>query len=84
MVDARRPGSVIGLVVPVPEWLQAETRAHQALRNVKVIRDERLSHRARLRLGAARPFARPCRSGRVGKRELPTGRNMLERAPERD
>jgi hypothetical protein len=32
-----------------PEWLQAKARTHKAPRNDKVIRDERLSHAARLR-----------------------------------
>ena len=54
MVDARRPGTVICLVVLGPEWLQAEARTHKALGNDKVIRDERLSHTARLRPTRAR------------------------------
>jgi hypothetical protein len=49
VVDARGPGTVIGLVVLGPKWLQAEARTHKALRNDKVIRYERLNHTARLR-----------------------------------
>ena len=48
VVDARCPGTVIGLVVLGSEWLQAEARTNEALRNDKVIRDEGLSHAARL------------------------------------
>jgi hypothetical protein len=49
VVDARHPGSVIGLVVLRPEWFQAKARTRKAPRNDKIIWDERLSHTARLR-----------------------------------
>jgi hypothetical protein len=52
MVDARHPGTVIGLVVLGSEWLQAEARTYKAPRNDKVIRDEGLSHTTRLRRAA--------------------------------
>lgn len=54
MVDARRPGSVIGLVVLGPEWLQAEARPQKAVGNDKFIRDERLSHTVSVRPTRAR------------------------------
>ena len=54
MVNARRPRTVIGLVVLGPKWLQAKARNHKALRNYKIIRDERLSHTARVRLTLVR------------------------------
>ena len=40
MVDARRPGTVIGLVVLWSERLQAKARSHKAVRNDKVIGHE--------------------------------------------
>jgi hypothetical protein len=64
MVDARHPGTEIGLVVLGPEWLQAKAGPRQALRNDKVIRDERLSHTARLRpTRTLRAWTQPVRSG---------------------
>jgi hypothetical protein len=48
VVNARRPRTVIGLVVLRSKWLQAEARTQKALRSDKVIGHERLSHAARL------------------------------------
>jgi hypothetical protein len=45
---------VIVLVVLGPKWLQPKTRTRKALRDEKVIWDERLSHAARLFLGSHR------------------------------
>ena len=68
MVDARHPGTVIGLVVLGSERLQAEARTHQALRNDEVIRDEGLSHMTRLRPDAGQGRSRAC----PGPRAVPT------------